>query len=48
MEHSEEWWQGYMCQFPRSRNPYQGNPETVKESQDWLAGWSTRFFGEAP
>jgi hypothetical protein len=47
-EHSLAWWEGYSSQGPRSRNPYQGDPDKAAHSLDWLAGWHCRFFGEEP
>lgn len=46
--HTNEWWEGYSYMGPRNRNPYQGSPEIIGKSQEWLAGWLARFFGEIP
>lgn len=45
---STEWWQGYHCLLPVTRNPYLAKPGSHQSeaSEDWDDGWHTRFYGE--
>jgi hypothetical protein len=54
---STEWWLGYHCMGPKSRNPYKAgqpwlaehpDPVILKKIEDWDDGWQTRFYGEKP
>ena len=56
-EHSSVWWDGYVCQGPKSRNPYAAgqpwlaekpDPVILQNYKDWQEGWECRYYGEKP
>ena len=57
IEYSPEWWQGYHCMLPKTRNPYTAgqpwlaehpDPVVLRKMKDWDDGWHVRFYGENP